>query len=109
MRYVDLMDKEAAAGKQIKDAQKALDAQVEAKYGALVEAGIRTLVVEDKWLAAVADGVQAELDRTSRALTDRIRVLAERYARPLPELVGEVEGLSAKVAGHLRKMGAVWS
>jgi type I restriction enzyme M protein len=107
--YLGKLDAEAAAGKQIKDAQKALDALVEAKYGELVEAGIRTLVVEDKWLAALADGVQAELDRTSRALTDRIRVLAERYARPLPELEREVEGLSEKVAGHLRKMGAVWS
>jgi len=34
-------------------------------------------------------------------------VNAERYATPLPQLTGEVATLSARVDGHLKKMGAV--
>lgn len=53
--------------------------------------------------------VQGELDRVSQALAGRIRELAERYAMPLPKLADEVARLSARVAEHLRKMGAVWN
>ena len=35
-------------------------------------------------------------------------VLAERYATPLPQLTKEVEYLAARVAEHLKKMGAEW-
>jgi len=103
--YATLIEQEAAAGKKVKDAQKALDTKVAAKYGLLTEAEIKTLVVEGKWLVALATNVQGELDRVSQALTGRIRQLAERYAIPLPELVKEVETLAAKVDEHLKKMG----
>lgn len=36
---------------------------------------------------------------------EAVKQLAERYARPLPQLVEEVAALSAKVDEHLRKMG----
>ena len=70
----------------MKDAQKELEAKVAAKYGKLTEDEIKTLVVDDKWLATLAAAVQSELDRVSQALTGRIRQLAERYATPLPQL-----------------------
>ena len=107
--YAELIEKEAAAGKKVKDAQKTLDAKVAARYLQLAEAEIKTLVVEDKWLVALAASVQGELDRVSRALTGRIRQLAERYATPLPELTIEVETLAGKVDEHLKKMGFAWS
>ena len=103
-----LIDREAAAGKKVKDAQKALDAKVVAKYGQLSEGEIKTLVVEDKWLAALAATVQNELGRVSQALTARIRQLAGRYATPLPDLVEEVDALTACVERHLEHMGLVW-
>jgi len=62
--------------------------------------------VDDKWLQTLAAAVQGELDRVSQTLTGRIRQLAERYASPLPQLTSEVETLAAKVAEHLKKMGA---
>ena len=80
-----MIEKEAAASKKVKDAQKALDAKVAAKYGQLTEDEIKALVVDDKWLATLAAAVQGELDRVSQALTGRIRQLAERYATPLPQ------------------------
>ena len=106
--YADLIDREAAAGKAVRDARKALDARVTARYAKLTEAEIKTLVVEDKWLAALAASVQGELDRVSQALTGRIRQLAERYATPLPRLAAEVETLAARVDEHLKRMGFSW-
>jgi type I restriction enzyme M protein len=67
--YLALIEQEAAANRKLKDAQKALDAKVIANYGQLSEAEIKALVVDDKWLAALAARVQGELDRVSQALT----------------------------------------
>lgn len=100
-----LIEREAEAGKKAKAAQKALDAKVQAHYAQLSEAELKTLVVDDKWLATLQVDVQTELDRVSQALTGRIRQLAERYATPLPALNSEVEELAAKVNAHLMTMG----
>lgn len=106
--YVDLTEREATASKKAKDAVKALDAKVAAKYAQLSNAEIKTLVKDDKWLTALALSVQGELDRVSQALTGRIRQLAERYATPMPKLVDEVEMLAGRVDEHLKTMGFVW-
>ena len=103
--YADLVEQDAAASKQVKEAQQALDTKVAAQYAKLTEAEIKTLVVDDRWLAALALSVQGELDRVSQTLTGRIRQLAERYATPLPMLEAEVAALHDSVAAHLRRMG----
>jgi type I restriction enzyme M protein len=106
-QYLDLLQEESDANRQVKDAQQKLEAQVAAKYSKLSEDEIKTLVVDDKWLARLEADVLSELDRVSQALADRIRQLAERYASTLPQLTAEVESLSARVAEHLKRMGAV--
>ncbi len=107
--YLNLLEQETEAGRKVKDTQKTLDAKVAAKYKVLCEDEVKTLVVEDKWLATLASDVQTELNRISQALTGRIKELAERYATPLPRLSGEVEVLSGKVDAHLKKIGFVWN
>lgn len=79
-----------------------------AKYAQLSEDEIKTLVVDDKWLATIAAAVQGELDRVSQTLTGRIRQLAERYATPLPKLTDELSILAACVDAHLRNMVPSW-
>lgn len=106
--YLALTEEEAAAGKRVKEARKALDDKVTAKYATLTENEVKSLVVDDKWLATLAADVQTELDRVSQALAGRIRQLAERYATPLPRLTVEVKELSARVDEHLQRMGFVW-
>jgi len=106
--YLALRDQETKAGRAIREAQKALDAQVAEKHKTLTEDEIKTLVVDDKWLAALATAVQTEIDRISQALTGRVRELAERYAAPLPQIIDEVDALSDKVDAHLERMGFVW-
>jgi len=103
--WLKLNEAENALKRKIKDAENALDKLAYEKYATLTEAEVKTLVVDDKWLPAIAEGVNKELDRVSQSLTGRIRQLAERYATPLPQLVEEVEELSLKVAEHLKKMG----
>ncbi len=107
--YAALLEQEATASKKAKDAQKALDAKVAAKYAHLTVAEIQTLVVQDKWLASLTASVQSELDRVSQALTGRILQLAERYATPLSALGDEVEVLAGRVDEHLKAMGFVWN
>jgi len=100
-----LMDEVAAAGKKAKDARKALEIRVAARYGVLDEDAVKALVVDDKWLARLAADVHGEMDRVSRALTERITTLAERYAVSLPALTHEVDDLTCRVDAHLKAMG----
>lgn len=78
-----------------------------AQYAKLSDADARALVVDDKWIASLSDGVEAELMRMAQALTRRIKSLAERYASPLSSLDDAVARLEAKVAEHLARMGFV--
>ena len=82
--------------------------KVDAKYPKLTEAEIKTLVVDDKWLATLAAAVQGELDRVSQTLTGRIRQLAERYATPLPQLTMKWRRWPRGWTEHLKKMGAMY-
>jgi type I restriction enzyme M protein len=107
--YSALIEEEAAANKKVKEAVKALDTKVEAKYGKLSKDEIKILVVDDKWMGTLSAVVQSELNRVSQALTGRIKQLAQRYATPLPKLTEEAELLAARVNAHLTKMGATWT
>ena len=107
--YAALLDQQLATKAKAKAAQDELDRQIDAKYPKLTEAEIKTLVVEDKWMAHLAATVQGELDRVSQTLTGRIRELAERYATPLPQLEREMATLAERVEEHLKHMGATWN
>jgi len=104
--YAAVLDQQSATKGRLKAAQKTLEAKVGAKYGQLSEADIKSLVVEDYWLAKLATDVRGELDRVSQTLTGRIRQLANRYATPLPLLTKDVETITDRVNKHLKKMGA---
>ncbi len=107
-RWLELTESEAALKRAVKEQEAALDRLAYEKYPTLTEAEIKSVVVDDKWMARLSATVQAELDRVSQTLTGRIRELAERYATPLPKLTEEVETLAARVDEHLKKMGASW-
>lgn len=104
-----LFDQEAEAKKAVKEAQEALDKAVFAQYPKLSEDEIKTLVVDDKWQATLKAAIQAEIERVTQQLANRVKTLEERYAEPLPQLMQDVEVLSSKVDEHLKKMGLVWN
>ncbi|GBE93160.1 type I restriction-modification system subunit M [Nostoc cycadae] len=106
--YLKLIEQEAEISKQIKVLTQFLDNYVLTKYGDLTEDEIKTLVVDDKWMPTLRQAIASEMDRISQRLTQRIKELAERYDTPLPQLTSKVEELTAKVEGHLKRMGLVW-
>ena len=106
--WLKLCTQEADLKKAIKEAEAALDALCLAKYPKLIEAEIKTLVVEDKWLTAISSAIHGEMDRISQALTQRVKELAERYETPLPQAVNRVATLEQAVNAHLKRMGFSW-
>ena len=107
-KWLALSNREAELKKQLRDAEADLDAKAYAKYPTLTEAEIKTLVVDDKWLAALAAAIHGEMDRISQALTQRVKELAERYETPLPQATSRVDELEQKVNRHLERMGFAW-
>jgi type I restriction enzyme M protein len=105
----NLFDREAAAKKAVKEAQEALDRLVFAQYPKLTEDEIKTLVVDDKWQATLKAAIQADIERVTQQLANRVKTLEERYAEPLPQLMQDVEALANKVDEHLKKMGLEWN
>ncbi|MEP2774433.1 MAG: N-6 DNA methylase [Luteolibacter sp.] len=93
----------------IKAAEAKLDAAAYARYAGLGEDEVKTLVVDDKWLATLDTAIHGEIDRIEQALTGRVKELAERYAAPLPAMTARVAELETKVAAHLQRMGFAWN
>jgi type I restriction enzyme M protein len=100
-----LFDQETSAKKAVKDAIEALDLAVFSKYPTLSEAEVKTLIVEHKWLATLQANIQAEIERVTQQLANRVKELEERYAEPLPTIEQNINALSAKVSQHLKAMG----
>ncbi len=94
--WLKLADEEADLKKRLKDAEAALDAKAYAQYPKLTEAEVKTLVVDDKWLAALDAAIHGEMDRISQALTQRVKELAERYETPMPQMVSRVAELEQR-------------
>lgn len=106
--WLKLNADEADLKKRLREAEAALDAQAYAKYPKLTESEIEALGVDDKWLAALDAAIHGEMDRVSQQLTQRVKELVERYETPLPQMVGRVVALEAKVNRHLERMGFAW-
>jgi type I restriction enzyme M protein len=102
--WLKLSTQEANIKKALKEAEAAQDALAYAKYPKLTEEEIKTLVVEDKWLASISAAVHGEMDRISQTLTQRVKELAERYETPLPEASKQVTELEQRVNKHLQRM-----
>ncbi len=107
-QWLALSEQTSGLKKRIKALDAELDAQALARYATLTPDEVKTLVVDHKWMATLGAAVHGELDRVSQALTGRVKELAERYGRTMPELTQQVADLEARVAGHLEKMGFAW-
>ena len=107
-KWLKLNSQEADLKKRIKAAEADLDAAAYAHYPKLNEAEIKTLVVDDKWLATLDAAIHGEMDRVSQQLTQRVKELAERYETPMPQMVGCVTEMEDKVNRHLERMGFAW-
>ncbi|WDZ96209.1 type I restriction-modification system subunit M [Herbaspirillum sp. WKF16] len=107
-QWLDLSEQASGLKKRIKTLDAELDTKALARYPTLTPDEVKALVVDHKWMAALDVPVHGELNRVSQALTGRVKELAERYGRTMPELAQQVDDLEARVAGHLAKMGFAW-
>lgn len=106
--WLKMSECESDLKKLLRDAEAALDFKTYAQYPKLSEAERKTLVVDDKWLAALDAAIHGEMDRISHTLAQRVKELAERYNEPVPQIADRVSELEAKVNQHLSKMGFKW-
>lgn len=102
--YIALCDGEATIRKSVKEAEAKLDQKTLVKYAKLTTDEIRTLVIDGKWGATIAQRASAELDVLTRRLVERLRELGDRYAETLGGLDSEVDALGGKVAEQLQDL-----
>lgn len=103
--WLKLYEAENKLKKEIKTEIDALDKLVYEYYPKLSEKDLKTLVIEDKWMSKLGEAINGEMDLISQGLTQGVKVLALRYASPLPELTQKVSSLEVRVTKHLEKMG----
>jgi type I restriction enzyme M protein len=103
-KWLTTNDAIADTKKQIKNAEEERDLLLAEKYKVLTPDEIKTLVVDDKWMASLRQDIYGELDRVSQRLTQRISELADRYEFTLSEIEGKVKKISSKVFSHLEKI-----
>ncbi|MGH8559175.1 MAG: hypothetical protein ACRESZ_17330, partial [Methylococcales bacterium] len=106
--WLVLNKRETDLKKKLKEAETDLDAKAYARYPRLTMDEIKTLLIDDKWLATLDAAIHGEMNRISQALTRRVKELAERYETPMPAMAGRVAELEAKVNRHLERMGFAW-
>lgn len=101
----ELFDAETKAKKAHKEAEEKLDHAVFAHYQKLTDNEIKTLLVEDKWKTSLLEAVEAEIERVTQRLANRVKELEERYSSTLADLTRHLIKLETKVATHLKRMG----
>lgn len=106
--WLKLNNKETELKKNIKNAEADLDNKTYNKYPELIENEIKTLVVDNKWLADLETCIRNDMERISQTLNRRVMKLAERYETPMPQMARQVSELEIKVNGHLERMGFSW-
>ena len=103
--YAGTLEVEEAAKAALKKAETTLESALAQRYLALTDTEVQALLVDDKWLATLHQGLSHELARLSGTLARRLTELAERYAQPLPALEAEVIARQAKVNEYLKTLG----
>jgi type I restriction enzyme M protein len=65
-------------------------------------------LIENKWIRAIKEVVENELNSTILKLSKRLSELNDRYLVPLPKIEKEREQLSQRVKSHIEIMGVKW-
>lgn len=103
-----LFEQETSLKVDQKNKEKALEQLVSRKIAQLSQDELKSLLIEDKWLARLQSELLDSIDLISHRFSSRLQELAERYAEPLPQIEQDVAELSKKVEEHLRMMGFSW-
>lgn len=90
---------------QLKQLRQALDEQIMAKYAALSDDEIHSLLIDKKWFFGVYDGVDSRYESLTSEFVSRVNELVSRYEAALPQLTNQSAELESRVLEHLREMG----
>lgn len=104
-KYLVLFDEESALNSELKTKTQELYEKVLKKYRELSEDEVKTLVVEDKWLATLSNRIEQVLTDLTQKLSQRVKEIALRYENTLSTLEDDQEKLKNKVKQHLAAMG----
>ncbi len=103
--WLALAEREKELKRQIRNAEDALDNRALEKYPELSNAEVKTLVVDDKWIANLKERIGGETVRAVHGLSKRVAELSGRYDVTLSILTKRVERFEQAVVRHLAKMG----
>ena len=105
-------EKLAETEERFKDKRKNKESElvelIARKYSSLEESDVKSILIENKWIKAIKEVVENELDSTILKLSKRLSELNDRYLVPLPDIEKEREKLSQRVKAHIEKMGVKW-
>jgi len=105
IRTLELLKHDADAKAGAKAARELLEKAALQKYDELREEDIKTLLLDDKWLATLETRVAEAVDILTQAFVARIEQLGQRYGATVGELEQEVEELAQRLASHFDAMG----
>ncbi|MEC1719981.1 N-6 DNA methylase [Schinkia azotoformans] len=108
LAYQDKMLAKEEADKEVKEAQKALDDLVLAKYGELSVDEIKYLLFDKKWTARLESDITNAIDQVLNALASRVVLIAKRYEHTLGEIEEKTARSKVKVKSALERMGYTW-
>ena len=93
---------------QLKQLRQALDERIMAKYTALSDDEIRSLLIDKKWFFGIHEGVDSRYESLTSEFVNRVTELVSRYEATLPQLARQSAELELRVLDHLREMGFAW-
>lgn len=96
------------ADKAWKEARKALDDEVEAKYGELTVEEIKHLLFDMKWMAKLEADIRDEIEQVLNSLSSKVLLIAKRYEHTLGEIEDRTAKSIAAVVAALERMGYKW-
>lgn len=108
LAYQAKMIKKEETDKAIKEAQKALDDKVQAKYGELTVDEIKHLLFDMKWMAKLEADINSEVERVLNSMSSKVLLIAKRYEHTLGEIEDRVAKSKMAVMTALERMGYKW-
>lgn len=106
--YKNLMDTKDEKNKEQKERLKALDKEVQEKYGNLSIDEIKKLLFDKKWMARIENDIEGAIDQEINNLASILVDISKRYERTLSELEEKSDKSRFEVKKALEGMGYSW-